>query len=188
MLIILLLQSSFALNLVDFYSFQVDFDAACPEYLTLLGNHDFLYLAHDSDNLTLRMGRNKSHVLFTGVWTDRFLFAWPEMEINGNSMIQVASFGEIDYPLTYNISSLHCSVAGVRAGSLNMGPADVSTLTYQCENLANWKIYLPAALTVVVLMMAVASGYKNVRSRMDDARYGEVMDPSEEPCRLESLV
>ena len=163
MFLFLLLQTSFVLDLAEFDSFQIDFNDACSEYLTLLGDTDYMSLSRNGDFITLFIGRGESHTLLRTEWVHNFIFGWPEMEINGNSMTPGKSFGEFGLPITFNISSLQCNIDGLRAGSLNMVPTDLPS-TYKCENLSKWKVYLPSTLTALFSLLLIVCGYKTAHT------------------------
>lgn len=160
MLCILILGTR-SFDLAEFSSFQIAFNGGCSHYLTLIGETDYLSLSRSPENITLLVGRNDINETFTSPWQAEFLFAWPEMLVNGQMMSSIERNGIIKYPLSFSMGKIQCKIYGLITGSfLDASQSDATQLTYQCPTMSTWKIYLPSVLTVIFSALFAATGFK----------------------------
>ena len=163
MLFLFLLQSSIALNLVEYENFEIEFNPNCTWYLAFAGDMDYVALNQTKGEIFLLIGRNMTYQTYSAPLADILTFTWPEKEVNGKKMKLVERTGEIQDPLSLNVSTMPCEVYGVRMGSLIENP-ETSSLTYQCPTTNSWKVVLPITLTIFISLVLAGGGYKTLRT------------------------
>ena len=177
MLVLLLLQYTQALNLVEYEAFQIDFKPSCTHYLTFLGSTDYVHLNQSDGNILLLIGRNETYHTYQTPYSDHIVFSWPDKTINGVHMKLIERVGDFELPLSLNVSSIHCTVFGLRMGTL-FTEMEVSRLTYECPTNNSWKIYFPVALTILLSLILAGGGYKTLEPRILRKRMEQIKDVS----------
>ena len=177
MLLLFLLQSSLALDLVEYKFFQIEFQPNCTHYLTFLGSTDYVHLNQSDGHILLLIGRNESYHTYQAPYLDHVVFSWPDKTVNGMHMELIERVGEFEEPLSLDVGSIHCKVFGLRLGTL-FTDTEVSSLTYECPTASSWKIYFPVALTILLSLILAGGGYKTLEPRILGKRMEQLNEVS----------
>ena len=162
MFVLLLFTSSYAINLTDFESFEIEIDAVCREYFLLQGDDDYVYFYQRNGQFELWVTQNatqntSNYAVYTLPWTDRLKFRWPHKIINNKTMNLILHEGSIEYPLNFYSEIMMCEVSEVSAGILTL--EESTEELFKCPLLNKW--LQDSLITVIVVMVLILIGVKN---------------------------
>ena len=140
------------LNLTQFDTYEINFDANCVQYLYYQGETDYVYFYQNkkNDQFELWISQNTSNYeIYTLPWQDGLVFRWPDLAINDVKMNLKLYEGVINYPLVLETETFLCEVSGITGGSFpNSEPIlDV----YKCQSSDKWKLSIAGVFLFIVI-------------------------------------
>ena len=140
------------LNLTQFDTYEINFDANCSQYLYYQGETDYVYLYQNkkNDQFELWISQNTTNYeIYTQPWQDWLVFRWPDLTINDIKMDLKLYEGVINHPLVFETETFLCEVSGITGGSFaNFEPIlDV----YKCQSSDTWKLIIAGVFLLIVI-------------------------------------
>ena len=154
--------SAAALNLTQFETYTVNFDATCLQYFFLQGTEEYIYFYRKSYQFELWIARDASNYeIYASPQQKVLVFKWPDLTINGLKMDLVFHKGEIGYPLSFVTETILCKINEISG----TGFAESSSAVYE-HRVESAKHTLLAAgllclLTLTIgIFVALVSNFK----------------------------